>query len=116
MQFIYLGPGLFLQNGWLIFDGMVIAFSWIFEDSSISVLRSFRIFRIFAIIPHWGALRRMVSSVGRTLPNMATIWVSLGLIFYAFAVLYTDLYHDLWDKGALDYDYFGQLDRTCFRS
>ena len=44
---------------------------------------------------------------------MATIWVSLGLFFYIFSVLHTDLYHNLWDKDVLDYDYFGRLDRTA---
>ena len=111
LQSMYFGKRIF-SNGWMVFDGAVIFFSWFFVDSSVSVLRSFRIFRIFAIIPHWKALRRLVSAVGRTLPNMATIWVSLGLFFYIFCVLYTDLYHELYDKGYLDYDYFGRMDRT----
>lgn len=111
LQGFYLGKELW-QHGWVVFDLVVISFSWIFVDSSLSVMRSFRIFRVFTIIPRWGALRRLVSAIMRTLPNMLTIWVSLGLFFYTFCVLYTDLYHDLYDEGYLDYDYFGRMDRT----
>jgi voltage-gated sodium channel len=110
-QLAYLGPT-YLYNGWLVFDGLIILFSWIFLGSSISILRSFRIFRTFALISRWESLRKLVAAIGSTLPKMATIWTALLIFFYTFCVLYTNLYHELYDEGYLDYDYFGRLDKT----
>jgi voltage-gated sodium channel len=110
-QLIYLGP-LYVNNGWLVFDGLIILFSWIFLESSISILRSFRISRVFALVSRWESLRSLVAAIGQTMPKMATIWTALLLLFYTFCVLYTNLYHELYDEGYLDYDYFGRLDKT----
>ena len=111
LQLFYLGRNI-VTNAWLVFDIFVVVFSWSFLDSNIQILRSFRIFRVFALVSRWGALRRLFKAVGRTLPNMGTIAFALMVVLYVFCVLYTSLYNELYDQGYLDYDYFGRLDRT----
>lgn len=76
LQFVYLGPQ-FMRNPWLLGDGIIVIFSWAFIESPVSILRSFRIFRIFALVSRWTSLRNLVAAVGKTLPKMATIWVAL---------------------------------------
>lgn len=110
-QLIYLGFSL-VQNNWLIFDCIVVSFSWIFLDSSVAVLRSFRIFRIFSLVSKWESLRVLFAAVGKTMPKMASIWLALMIFFYIFCVLCTTLYADLYEDGYLDWDYFGRLDYT----
>mmetsp|Transcript_30663 Transcript_30663/g.50663 ORF Transcript_30663/g.50663 Transcript_30663/m.50663 type:complete len:511 (-) Transcript_30663:118-1650(-) len=110
-QLIYLGFSL-VQNNWLIFDSIVVSFSWIFLDSSVAVLRSFRIFRIFSLVSKWESLRILFAAVGKTMPKMASIWMALMIFFYIFCVLLTTLYADLYEDGFLDWDYFGRLDYT----
>ena len=110
-QILYLGPSIF-QNGWLVWDGTMVALSWAFVNSSMRSLRAFRVFRVYAIMSRWPALRNLVRAIGSTLPKMATIWVALFIFFYTFCVLYTGLYSNLWDEGYLDYNYFGRLDHT----
>ena len=110
-QLLYLGKQS-IKHGWIVFDTILVVVSWIFLDSNISILRSFRVFRLFALASRWGALRRLVRAVVRTIPNMATITAALFLFFYTFTVLFTNLYHDLYDRGYLDYDYFGRMDKT----
>lgn len=110
-QFIYLGFSL-VQNGWLMFDCIVLSFSWIFINSSIAVLRSFRIFRVFSLVSKWESLRMLFAAVGKTMPKMASIWTALMIFFYIFCVLCTTLYADLYEEGHLDWDYFGRLDYT----
>ena len=88
-QALYLGPVKFFKHGWMLFDLVIILFSWIFIDSSVSVFRSLRIFRLFSLFSRYESLRNLVQAVGRTLPKMATIWFSLMLFFYTFSVLFT---------------------------
>lgn len=112
LQLFYLGLPELLRQRWLLFDLIIIIFSWAFVGSPVSVVRSFRIFRVFSLFSRWESMRNLVAAVGRTLPKMVTIWVALLLFFFVFCVLFTDLYGDLYEEGYLDYDYFGQLDKT----
>lgn len=43
---------------------------------------------------------------------MASIWVMLLIFFYVFCVLFTTVFHELFDEGYFDVDYFGRLDKT----
>jgi hypothetical protein len=45
---------------------------------------------------------------------MAAIGLMLGLIFYIFAVMFTQLFKDLYKNGDTDYNYFGGLDFSLF--
>jgi hypothetical protein len=103
LHFIYLGLGL-LKDGWLMFDAIVVLFSWAFMGSSLAILRSFRIFRIFSLVSRFESLRSLFEAVGSTIPKMASIWVALMIIFYIFCVLYTTLYSSLYDDGYLEHD------------
>jgi len=112
VQAFYLGISAFLANRWFLLDLIIIIFSWSFLGSSINVLRSLRIFRVFALLSRWESMRHLVQAVGTTLPRMASIWATLLLFFFVFCVLFTDLYGDLYEDDYLDYDYFGRLDKT----
>jgi phage-related holin len=110
-QAIYLGLALF-QNGFLVWDGLITISSWVFASGSLDGLQAFRVFRVYAIVSRWAPLRNLCLAIGSIVPRMGTIWLALSIFFYTFSVLYTALYHDLYDEGYLSYDYFGRLDRT----
>lgn len=76
---VYLGPRQLLKDSWLTFDFVVITFSWCFLESNLSILRSFRIFRVFSIVSRWESLRTLFEAIGSTIPKMASIWLSLLL-------------------------------------
>lgn len=109
MQLVYLGP-VFISRTWLIFDMVVVIFSWIFMGTSIKVLRAFRIFRVFSLASKWSSMQQLFVAVGSVLPRMGTVAGLLLLLFYAVTVLVTSIYAGLYDEGYLDYDYFGRLD------
>jgi hypothetical protein len=48
------------------------------------------------------------------MPRMAAIGLMLFLIFYIFAVMFTQLFKDLYEQGETDYDYFSRIDGTFF--
>lgn len=110
-QIIYLGPLLF-KNNWLNFDFFIVVFSWAFMGSSTSVLRSFRIFRVFALISKWESLQDLWYGMTITVPKLLSIWAVLGLFFYVFMVLTVGLYGDLWEEGYFPWPYFSDLEQA----
>jgi hypothetical protein len=48
------------------------------------------------------------------MPRMAAIGLMLFLIFYIFAVMFTQLFKDLYSQGETDFDYFSRIDGTFF--
>ena len=48
------------------------------------------------------------------MPRMAAIGLMLALIFYIFAVMFTQLFKDLHERGLTDFDYFSGIDATLF--
>jgi hypothetical protein len=107
MQLFYLGLTLF-ADGWLVFDLLIVVFSWSFE--SLQIIRAFRIFRAFRLITRVKPLRDLVLAIGAVLPRMYAIASLLMIIFYIFSVLFTELFSDL----PLSDNYFGTLDASLF--
>lgn len=107
MQFFYVGLALF-QDAWLVFDLTIVVLSWSFE--SLQVVRAFRIFRAFRLVTRIKPLRDLVLAIGAVLPRMYAITALLLIIFYVFAVLFTELFSDL----PLSENYFQTLDASLF--
>ena len=98
----------FFSDSWLIFDFAIVVLSWSLE--SLQVVRAFRIFRAFRLVTRIGTLRELVMAIGAVMPRMYAIAMLLFLIFYIFAVLFTELFSEL----ELSDNYFGSLDQALF--
>jgi voltage-gated sodium channel len=75
---------------------------------SLSVLRALRIVRVLRLISTVPAMRRVVGALFSAIPGMGTIAALLGLLFYVFAVMATNLF------GAAFPDWFGTLGRSAY--
>ncbi|KAL7510993.1 hypothetical protein ACHAXN_007912 [Cyclotella atomus] len=107
MQLIYRGHKLFL-DGWLFFDFVIIVISWSF--SSLQIIRAFRVFRALRIITRIETMRNLVAALFDIMPRLGAITALLLLIFYIFAVLFTQLFGELTLSG----EYFTRLDYSLF--
>jgi hypothetical protein len=107
MQLIYRGLSLF-TDGWLVFDFVIVVASWSLE--SLQVIRAFRIFRAFRLVTRLDTLRELIMAIGNVMPRIYAIGMLLLLVFYIFAVLFTELFGDL----ELSKNYFGSLDAALF--
>lgn len=105
MQFIFMGFNIF-RDGWLVFDFLIIVPSWLLDN--LQIIRAFRIFRALRIITRIQTMRNLVTAVLDIMPRLGAITALLSIIFYIFAVLFTDLFGDL----ELEQPYFTSLDRT----
>ena len=103
MQFIYRGYTLFM-DGWLVFDLVIVVLSWSF--ASLQIIRAFRIFRALRIITRIETMRNLVAALFDIMPRLGAITALLLLIFYIFAVLFTQLFGELELSG----EYFSRLD------
>lgn len=111
LQFFYHGFHLFL-DGWLIFDFVIILVSWMF--SSVQIIRAFRIFRALRLVTRIKVMKNLVAALFEVMPRMAAISLLMMLIFYIFAVMFTQLFRTMYANGETDVDYFSRLDSTLF--
>jgi len=111
LQFIYRDVRIF-SDGWLTFDFVIIILSWTFAQ--MQVIRAFRIFRALRLISRIQTMRNLVEALLSVMPKMACIGALLGLVFYIFAVMFTNLFQFSYQDGFTSYDYFSTLDAALF--
>ena len=95
---------------WLVFDSLVIIFSWAF--ASFSIIRAFRILRVLRLINKVEQLKSVVAALIGVLPKMGVVAFLLSLLFIIFGVAFTILFGDLYERGLTEYDYFSRMDQT----
>ena len=111
LNLIFHGLHLFF-DGWLAFDFVIIVVSWSFD--SVQIIRAFRIFRALRLVTRVKVMKNLVLALFDVMPRMGAICMLLGLIYYIFAVMFTQLFGDLYSKGVTDIDYFSRLDLALF--
>jgi len=114
MQIIYHGFGLF-QDGWLVFDFVIVTLSWVFN--SMQGIRAFRIFRALRLVTRFKTMRNLVTALLSVVPRMLAIAALLMLIFYIFAVMFTDLFINVTEEDYPEEEcalFFTSLDGTLF--
>mmetsp|Transcript_17864 Transcript_17864/g.26461 ORF Transcript_17864/g.26461 Transcript_17864/m.26461 type:complete len:399 (-) Transcript_17864:205-1401(-) len=114
LQYLAFGYSRFLHDGWLMFDFLIISFSWILIRYPVQVLRSFRILRALRLVARIRELKDLVKALVSAIPRMFAIFLLLSLVFYVYAVMFTQLYGDLYEDGATSEDYFSSLTKTAF--
>merc|ERR1719148_584570 len=90
-----------------MFDLIIILSSWVF--GGVQIIRAFRIFRAFRLITRVKVMRNLILALVNVMPRMAAIGLMLCLIFYIFAVMFTQLYSTAVPDGDI---YFGNIGLT----
>ena len=111
MQFIYHGWRI-LIDGWLLFDTIIIVISWSFSE--VQIVRAFRIFRALRLITRIKVMKNLILALFSVIPRILAIVFLLSLVSYIFAVMFTQLFKDLYDDGLTSTDFFGRIDKTFF--
>lgn len=111
MQLIYHGWMLF-KDGFLVFDLLIVVMSWALDGTQ--VFRAFRIFRAMRLITRVGTLKNLVLALFSVVPKMTAIFMLLTLIFYIFAVMFTQLYKGMHRDELIEEPYFETLYWSLF--
>ncbi|KAL7580466.1 hypothetical protein ACA910_004481 [Epithemia clementina (nom. ined.)] len=112
LHFYYYGLYQFLTKGWLVFDLIIVTTSWAFD--ALAIFRSFRILRTVRVITRVKEIRELVDALFQVIPRMCAISTLLLLIYFVFAVLFTELFRTTYEDGITSSDYFSRLDTTAF--
>lgn len=98
----------FFKDPWSVFDLAVVAIALVPASGPLAVLRAFRVLRVLRVLTIVPSMRRVVSALLGALPGLGAIVMLLGLIYYVFAVIATDLF------GQRFPDWFGTLGESFY--
>lgn len=98
----------FFRQGWNIFDFVIVGISLVPASGQLSILRTFRIFRVLRLITTVDSIRRVVSGMLIAIPGVGSVGALLLIFFYIGAVISTSLFGELFP------DWFGDLGRSMY--
>ncbi|KAH9426448.1 hypothetical protein DERP_011017, partial [Dermatophagoides pteronyssinus] len=96
LKLIALSPKFYFREGWNIFDFVIVILSLLDVSlssvSGLSVLRSFRLLRVFKLAKSWPTLNLLISIMGKTVGDLGNLTFVLGIIIFIFAVMGMQLF------------------------
>lgn len=98
----------YFKNSWNVFDFIIVGISFVPSGGGLSVLRSLRVLRVLLLVSTLRRLRIIVRALIISLPNIASISLLLGLIYYVSAVIATKLFGPAFPA------WFGDLGESLF--
>ena len=82
----------FFASGWNLFDFFIVAISLVPGSGPLSILRSLRILRVLRLLSSIKRLRLIIESLLAAIPSIGWIMLLLGMVFYIFAVMGTQIF------------------------
>ncbi|KAJ8370038.1 hypothetical protein SKAU_G00100660 [Synaphobranchus kaupii] len=109
-KLVAMDPYYYFQEGWNIFDGFIVSLSLmelgLADVEGLSVLRSFRLLRVFKLAKSWPTLNMLIKIIGNSVGALGNLTLVLAIIVFIFAVVGMQLfgknYKDCVCKIALD--------------
>ncbi|XP_044074410.1 sodium channel protein type 4 subunit alpha B-like isoform X3 [Siniperca chuatsi] len=110
LKLIAMDPYYYFQQGWNIFDGVIVCLSLmelgLSNVEGLSVLRSFRLLRVFKLAKSWPTLNTLIKIIGNSVGALGNLTLVLAIIVFIFAVVGMQLfgknYQDCVCKIAID--------------
>lgn len=100
---IYVHRLSFFKDSWSLFDFFIVVISLIPANENFAILRILRVLRLLRLITIIPQMRKIVSALISVIPGMLSISALMGLIFYIFSIMATNLYGDKFPQ------WFGSL-------
>jgi len=96
MKLMAMSPKFYFKEGWNIFDFIIVSLSLLElgldNVSGLSVLRSFRLLRVFKLAKSWPTLNLLISIMGKTIGALGNLTFVLCIIIFIFAVMGMQLF------------------------
>uniref|UniRef100_A0A3Q3EBL2 Sodium channel protein n=1 Tax=Labrus bergylta TaxID=56723 RepID=A0A3Q3EBL2_9LABR len=95
-KLIAMDPYYYFQQGWNIFDGVIVCLSLmelgLSNVEGLSVLRSFRLLRVFKLAKSWPTLNTLIKIIGNSVGALGNLTLVLAIIVFIFAVVGMQLF------------------------
>ncbi|XP_063429093.1 sodium channel protein para-like isoform X4 [Mytilus trossulus] len=102
LKIIALNPMEYLKDRWNCFDIVIVILSFVelaLEGvKGLSVLRSFRLLRVFKLAKSWPTLNMLISVVARTMGALGNLVFVLGIVIFIFAVMGQQLFGQSYER------------------
>ncbi|XP_054027181.1 sodium channel protein type 5 subunit alpha [Dryobates pubescens] len=112
LKIIALDPYYYFQQPWNIFDSVIVTLSLIElsfpkhkskkerrKGGVLSVLRSFRLLRVFKLAKSWPTLNTLIKIIGNSLGALSNLTLVLAIIVFIFAIVGVQLFgRDYWEN------------------
>ncbi|XP_053115873.1 sodium channel protein type 5 subunit alpha-like isoform X9 [Hemicordylus capensis] len=99
---IALDPYYYFQQGWNIFDSIIVTLSLmelsLSSMGNVSVLRSFRLLRVFKLAKSWPTLNTLIKIIGNSVGALGNLTLVLAIIVFIFAVVGMQLFGESYSK------------------
>ncbi|XP_051987657.1 sodium channel protein type 4 subunit alpha B-like [Xyrauchen texanus] len=96
LKLIALDPYYYFQVGWNIFDSIIVTMSLVelglANVQGLSVLRSFRLMRVFKLAKSWPTLNMLIKIIGNSVGALGNLTLVLAIIVFIFAVVGMQLF------------------------
>uniref|UniRef100_A0A8K9ULB4 Sodium channel protein n=1 Tax=Oncorhynchus mykiss TaxID=8022 RepID=A0A8K9ULB4_ONCMY len=95
-KLIAMDPYFYFQQGWNMFDGIIVCLSLmelgLSNVEGLSVLRSFRLLRVFKLAKSWPTLNTLIKIIGNSVGALGNLTLVLAIIVFIFAVVGMQLF------------------------
>uniref|UniRef100_A0AAY4CW99 Sodium channel protein n=1 Tax=Denticeps clupeoides TaxID=299321 RepID=A0AAY4CW99_9TELE len=95
-KLVAMDPYYYFQEGWNVFDGFIVSLSLIelglADVEGLSVLRSFRLLRVFKLAKSWPTLNMLIKIIGNSVGALGNLTLVLAIIVFIFAVVGMQLF------------------------
>uniref|UniRef100_A0A8B9HRN3 Sodium channel protein n=1 Tax=Astyanax mexicanus TaxID=7994 RepID=A0A8B9HRN3_ASTMX len=96
LKLVAMDPYFYFQQGWNIFDGIIVCLSLmelgLSNVEGLSVLRSFRLLRVFKLAKSWPTLNTLIKIIGNSVGALGNLTLVLAIIVFIFAVVGMQLF------------------------
>ncbi|XP_039410868.1 sodium channel protein type 2 subunit alpha-like isoform X3 [Corvus cornix cornix] len=96
LKIIAMHPFYYFQVGWNIFDSFIVTLSlvelFLSNVDGLSVLRSFRLLRVFKLAKSWPTLNMLIKIIGNSVGALGNLTLVLAIIVFIFAVVGMQLF------------------------
>ncbi|NWW81201.1 SCN2A protein, partial [Climacteris rufus] len=96
LKIIAMHPYYYFQVGWNIFDSFIVTLSvaelFLSNVDGLSVLRSFRLLRVFKLAKSWPTLNMLIKIIGNSVGALGNLTLVLAIIVFIFAVVGMQLF------------------------
>ncbi|XP_034387848.1 sodium channel, voltage gated, type VIII, alpha subunit b isoform X5 [Cyclopterus lumpus] len=95
-KLVAMDPYYYFQENWNIFDGFIVTLSLVelmlADVEGLSVLRSFRLLRVFKLAKSWPTLNMLIKIIGNSVGALGNLTLVLAIIVFIFAVVGMQLF------------------------
>ncbi|CAF0777309.1 unnamed protein product [Didymodactylos carnosus] len=102
LKIIAMTPARYCRDGWNVFDLIIVTLSLVelglANIKGLTVLRSFRLLRVFKLAKSWPTLNRLMAIIGKTIGALGNLTLVLIIIIFIFAVMGMQLFGQKYNE------------------